>query len=95
MGQESSDLSSWDNWATEPSMKNGPRNILEPVSERDRYNNPPLGPGGDTFKQSIYRTNAGAQGAGGCGQAVEGGQINSEDNMAAHLLYAIHQGEIP
>lgn len=94
MVRESSSLSSWDNWATGPSVKNGSRNILEPVSERDRYNNPPLSPGGDTFTQSTYHINAGAQGAGGCGQVVESGQINSEDYMAAHLLSAIHKGEI-
>jgi hypothetical protein len=86
MGQEPSDLSSWDNWAAEPSERYVPRNIPEAVYEQNEYYDPPLGPGGDT--QSARHINAGTQ-------VVEGGQINSEDYVAAHLLYAIYQGEGP
>lgn len=67
MGQESSNLSSWNEWETEPSRRYVPRSMPEPVYEQNDDYDHPLGPGG-------------------C-------QINSEDYLAAHLLYAIHQEE--
>ena len=67
MGQESTNLSSWNEWETEPSRRYVPRGMPEPVHEQnDDYDRPP---------------SSGDQ------------EINSEDRLAAHLLYAIHQGE--
>ncbi|KAF8857852.1 kinase-like protein [Acephala macrosclerotiorum] len=43
MGQESSDLSSWDNWATESSGERVPRSMPEP--EQNEYYDPPVSPG--------------------------------------------------
>ena len=95
MGQESSDLSSWDNWATEPAGRYVPRSIPEPLYEQNEHYDPPLGPGCDNFTQSTYLNPAGAQALGEWGQVVDGDQVNSEAYLAAQLLYAIHQGEGP
>ncbi|CZR65638.1 uncharacterized protein PAC_15538 [Phialocephala subalpina] len=87
--------SSWDNWETESSGEYVPRSIPEPVYEQNEYYDPPVSPGANTLTQSTHHINARAQGLGEWGQIIQGGQINSEENMAAHLLYAIHQGEGP
>lgn len=63
--------------------------------KQNEYWNPPLSPGGNTFTKSTHHINTRAQRWGEWGQVIEGGQINGEDYVVAHLLYAIHQGEGP
>jgi hypothetical protein len=86
MGEEDpSELSSWENWATEPSVEYIPRSIPEPVYEQNGYYDPHYG--GGAVAQDAYVVDTAAQGGGG------GAWVNSDDYMAARLLYAIHEGE--
>ncbi len=80
-----SELSSWENCTTEPSVEYVPRSIPEPVYEQDGYN---TYYGGDAVAQDAYVHTAAQGGEGGA-------WVNSDDYMAAHLLYAIHEGELP
>jgi len=71
-------VSSWDNWATEPSGEYVSQSIAEPVREQHNYYD-------SYFVQDAYVVGTGAQGEG------EGEWINGDDYTAARLLYAIHE----
>ncbi|KAH9212571.1 kinase-like domain-containing protein [Leptodontidium sp. 2 PMI_412] len=90
MGQESSDLESWDRWSA-ASGGDVPRTTPEPVYEQNEYHNPPLGSEDNTFTQSTYHINTGGQGGRNWGQNIEVAQTDSEGYLAARLLYQIHQ----
>jgi hypothetical protein len=103
MGEEDpSELRSWENWATEPSVAYVPRSIPEPVYEQNGYYGPYYGraavaqdtyvvdtgaQGGDAFVQDAYVVDTAAYGR------ERGAWVNSDNYMAVHLLYAIHKGE--
>jgi hypothetical protein len=103
MGEEDpSGLSSWEDWQTEPSVEYVPRSIPEPVYEQNGYYDPHYG--GSAVVQDAYEVDTGAQGGGASAEnayvvntAAQGGErgpwVNSDDYMAAHLLYAIREGE--
>ena len=81
MGEEPSDVSSWENRATEPSVEYVPRSIPAPVDEQNGYYDPHLSQGGGAVAQDVVDT--GAQGG------VEGAWVNSDDYTAARLLWKV------
>jgi hypothetical protein len=103
MGEaDPSELSSWESWATGPSAEYTPRSIPQQVYEQDGYYDPYYGEG--AVAQDDYALNTGAQRVDAFAQnsyvvdtAAHGGEggawVTSDDYMAAHLLYAIHEGE--
>ena len=86
MGEEEAfNVSSWEDWTTEPSVEYVLPNIPEPVYEQNGYYDPYQGGGAIAQDASVVHT--GAQGR------VEGASMNSDDYTAARLLYAIQEGE--
>jgi hypothetical protein len=87
MGEEDpSSMSSWENWTREPPVEYVPRSLPEPVYVQNDYYDPRLMRGGVTFAQNVY-VHPTAQN----GEAVA--SVNSDDYMAARLLYAIREDE--
>lgn len=92
-------MSSWEDWAAEPSVGHVPR---ESVYEQNSYYDPHYG--GSAGFQDAHIVDTRAQGGGTSVEnayvvdtAAPGGErgawVNSDDYMAAPLIYAIHEGE--
>ena len=84
MGEEPSEASSWENWATEPSVQYVPRSIPEQI---DGYYDFHFIQDGAAFAQNAYVVDIAAQGFG------RDAWMNSDDYMKACLTYAIHEDE--
>ncbi|KAF8866678.1 hypothetical protein BDZ45DRAFT_795699 [Acephala macrosclerotiorum] len=56
MGQESFNLSSWNNWEIKSSGEYVPRSIPEPMYEQNEYYDPPVGGNGDRSSKVVRST---------------------------------------